>query len=167
MSFSLLTAIPISYCTTGQSDPLKATMVAIWYQEVNLKEVEYTIHKGERMKGGNMHNPTVCLLSSSSLWVLLHPVSLHREPLLLMFSSTPQNCSKKNHRLRTFRACLNRGCLSTCVTHWPAMSKQRYFISLLPFGRLVSHFWLTDTERGGSNQQFIKLFVHKMSKIWV
>lgn len=27
LSFSIVTAIPISYCTTGQSDPLKATMV--------------------------------------------------------------------------------------------------------------------------------------------
>lgn len=73
--------------------------------------------------------------------------------------------NKINHQLRTFRACLNHRCSS----HWPVMSKQRYFISLLLFGRqFVSHFWLTDTEQG-SNQKFIRslLFYKRYEFNWV
>lgn len=55
------TAIPKSYCTAGQIH-WKLPWSHDSHQEVNLKE--QTIHRG---RGGDMHNPTVCLLSSSSL----------------------------------------------------------------------------------------------------
>ena len=89
----------------------------IQHQEVNLKELEETIHKrkvegGVLRGGGNMHNPTVCLLSSSSFWDLSHPVSLRHEPLL--------RCFRRGHSEPVW-------CPSTCTPHWPAVSTQRYF----------------------------------------
>lgn len=100
--------------------------------------------------GGHVHNPRVCFA-----FFLISPKLFHQEPLLLMCWLTPR---KSQTRRRP----------STRVTHWPVMSKQRYFILLLRRGRrVVSHFWLTDTERrAGCSQQFVKFFSHAKSKIW-
>lgn len=102
-----------------------------------------------------MHIPTVCLLSSS----LHHPVSLRHEPLRCC-SQHHRIAQKKIHPSRTVRACLERRCPSTCTTHWPVMSTQRYFISLLPFGRrsVSVTFLVNRHERGkgggGANSLF-------------
>lgn len=59
-----------------------------------------------------MHNPTVCLLSSSSLSFASPCVTSSRALVADVLVNTTESL-KKIHQLRTFGACLNRGCPSS------------------------------------------------------
>lgn len=84
------TAITIFYCTNGQSDPLRATVVAIWYQEM-----VHALHKRRGWRKGNIKQcacfflfplsfTSLCVTSS---WALVADVL-----------SIPQNRSKEKRK---------------------------------------------------------------------
>ena len=141
------TAITIFYCTTGQSDPLRATVVAIWYQEM-----VHTLHKWGGWRKGNIS----VLAFSSSLWVLHRSVSLHHEPLLLMFCQHHRiaqkgKIEKKNSPPEDIQSPFEpQMSLHMCDTGLPCPNRGISLVSCSA-GDALCHILFKKTRRVGSN----------------
>lgn len=102
-------------------------------------------------------------------------MSHHQEPLIRCFSQHHRTLKKKKiNQSRTF-GCLFEPWMSplTCTTHWPVMSKQRYFIKSPAVWETLCVTFLVNRHvqvgwrggggggRRGAIKQFVKVFFQK------
>jgi len=127
----------------------------IQHREVDRKESGTDCTQEEGWGGDtHTHNPTVCLLSSSSLWDRRH-----------VTSSPCSDAFGADRRVAR--------CSSTWTPHRPVVSKQRYFICLLSFWETccVTFFLGKQTQGegrgvcwGGGNQQIVTVSFQQQQK---